>query len=80
MVTAGTAGLAIGIFWLSFLTKDSSYASLVPGMLVLGTGIGLFYSSTTTAAVTALDPSRSSLAGLASSTCARSRAAPSDSD
>ena len=63
VVTAGTAGLAIGIFWLSFLTKDSSYASLVPGMLVLGTGIGLFYSSTTTAAVTALDPSRSSLAG-----------------
>jgi EmrB/QacA subfamily drug resistance transporter len=63
VVTAGTAGLAIGIFWLSFLSKDSSYASLVPGMLVLGTGIGLFYSSTTTAAVTALDPARSSLAG-----------------
>jgi hypothetical protein len=32
-------------------------------MVVLGVGIGLFYSSITTAAVTALDPSRSSLAG-----------------
>jgi hypothetical protein len=34
-----------------------------PGMLVLGIGVGLFYSSITTVAVTALDPSQSSLAG-----------------
>jgi hypothetical protein len=32
-------------------------------MLVLGVGVGLFYSSVTTAAVTALDPARASLAG-----------------
>jgi hypothetical protein len=32
-------------------------------MVVLGIGVGLFYSSITTAGVTALDPSRSSLAG-----------------
>jgi hypothetical protein len=32
-------------------------------MVVIGMGIGLFYSSITTAAVTALDPSRASLAG-----------------
>ena len=32
-------------------------------MVVIGLGVGLFYSSITTAAVTALDPSRSSLAG-----------------
>ena len=32
-------------------------------MVVLGIGVGLFYSSITTAAVTALDPSQSSLAG-----------------
>ena len=30
---------------------------------MLGVGVGLLYSSVTTAAVTALDPSRSSLAG-----------------
>jgi len=35
----------------------------VPAMVVMGIGVGLFYSSVTTAAVTALDPSRSSLAG-----------------
>jgi len=32
-------------------------------MVVLGIGVGLFYSSVTTAAVTALDPSRAGLAG-----------------
>ena len=32
-------------------------------MAVLGLGVGLFYSSITTAAITALDKSRSSLAG-----------------
>ena len=32
-------------------------------MVVLGVGVGLFYSTVTTAGVTALDPSRSSLAG-----------------
>ena len=32
-------------------------------MIVLGIGVGLFYSSITTSAVTALDPSRASLAG-----------------
>jgi MFS family permease len=63
VVSAGAGLLAIGIFMLSFLAAGSSYASLVPGMVVLGCGVGLFYSSVTTAAVTALDPSRSSLAG-----------------
>ncbi|HEY2552327.1 MAG TPA: DHA2 family efflux MFS transporter permease subunit [Streptosporangiaceae bacterium] len=62
-VTAGGVFLAAGIFLLSFLSRGSGYASLIPGMIVLGIGIGLFYSSVTTAAVTALDPARSSLAG-----------------
>ena len=44
-------------------SRDSGWAELVPGMVVMGIGVGLFYSSITTAAVTALDPSRSSLAG-----------------
>ena len=62
-VSAGVAFLAAGIFLLSDLSRDSTYSSLVAGMIVLGVGVGLFYSSVTTAAVTALDPSRSSLAG-----------------
>jgi len=48
---------------LSSIGPDSAYRALVPGMIVLGVGIGLFYASVTTAAVTALDPSRASLAG-----------------
>jgi MFS family permease len=62
-VSAGAAALAIGVFLLSFLRADSGYWWLVPGMCVLGIGVGLFYSSVTTAAVTALDPARASLAG-----------------
>jgi hypothetical protein len=63
IVTAGAVCLALGSFLISLIERDSGYGALVPGMVVLGFGIGLFYSSITTAAVTALDPSRSSLAG-----------------
>src|SRR5205085_12261033 len=38
------------------------YSGLLPGMCSLGAGVGLFYSSVTTAGVTALDPGRVSLA------------------
>jgi EmrB/QacA subfamily drug resistance transporter len=62
-VSAGAACLALGIFLISLIGPDSGWAALVPGMVVTGIGIGLFYSSITTAAVTALDPSRASLAG-----------------
>ena len=63
MVTAGAACLVAGTFLISLVDSDSGWGELVPGMVVTGLGVGLFYSSITTAAVTALDPSRSSLAG-----------------
>ncbi len=63
IVSLGAAFLGAGMLMLSMLDVHSTYASLVPGMIVLGIGVGLFYSSVTTSAVTALDPSRSSLAG-----------------
>jgi EmrB/QacA subfamily drug resistance transporter len=63
VVSAGVAFLAVGIFLLSGLDRGSTYGSLLPGLVVLGMGIGVFFSSVTTAAVTALDPSRASLAG-----------------
>ncbi len=63
VLTAGVASLAAGMVLLSFVDADSSYGSLVPGLIVLGAGVGLFYSSITTLAVTALDPDRASLAG-----------------
>lgn len=63
MIAAGALFITVGVFLLSRLDASDGYTALVPGMVVLGIGIGLFYSSITTAAVTALDPSRSSLAG-----------------
>ncbi|HTZ86027.1 MAG TPA: MFS transporter [Solirubrobacteraceae bacterium] len=63
IVSTGCAAITVGILLLSLIGENDSYGGLVPGMLVLGVGIGLFYSSITTASVTALDPSRSGLAG-----------------
>jgi EmrB/QacA subfamily drug resistance transporter len=63
VVTAGATCLTVGIFLISLVGADSGWGELVPGMIVTGLGVGLFYSSITTAGVTALDPSRSSLAG-----------------
>jgi MFS family permease len=63
IVSLGAGFLGVGMLMLSMLDVSSSYRSLVPGMVVLGIGVGLFYSSVTTSAVTALDPSRASLAG-----------------
>jgi fucose permease len=62
-VSIGAAFVTLGMFLISLISRDSDWASLVPGMVVTGLGIGLFYSSITTAAVTVVDPSRSSLAG-----------------
>lgn len=63
MVGGGAAALAMGMGILAALDQRSSYSALIVGMMVLGVGVGLFYSSITTVAVTALDPSHSSLAG-----------------
>jgi EmrB/QacA subfamily drug resistance transporter len=63
ITSTGALCIALGIFLLSLVDANNGYGALVPGMLILGVGIGLFYSTITTVAITALDPSRSSLAG-----------------
>jgi EmrB/QacA subfamily drug resistance transporter len=63
IVSLGAAFLAVGIFLLSRLHQTTDFNELIPGMMILGIGVGLFYSSVTTFAVTALDPSEASLAG-----------------
>jgi EmrB/QacA subfamily drug resistance transporter len=63
IVSSGAACMCLGGLLISFVGRHSGVGALVPGMLVLGTGTGLFYSSVTTAGVTALDPSRAGLAG-----------------
>ena len=63
MVTAGALCLAAGPLLLSFLGPTSGYGAIVPGMVVLGLGLGLFFSSATTAGVESLPASKTSLAG-----------------
>jgi EmrB/QacA subfamily drug resistance transporter len=63
VIIAGTALLAAGPLVVSFFGPDSPYGALVPGLVLIGVGAGLFYPSITTAAVTMLDATRSSLAG-----------------
>jgi EmrB/QacA subfamily drug resistance transporter len=63
IVTLGAALLGAGMILLSRISASTTYDQLVFGMVVLGVGVGLFYSSVTTAAITALDPSEASLAG-----------------
>jgi EmrB/QacA subfamily drug resistance transporter len=63
MVAGGALLMAGGVLLLSFIGVGSGYTALLPGMIALGLGLGLFYSSVTTAAVQSIDPSRTSLAG-----------------
>jgi EmrB/QacA subfamily drug resistance transporter len=63
VISSGAVALVIGTFALSTIDDASTYSSLLLGLFVVGFGVGLFYSSVTTAAVTALPESQSSLAG-----------------
>ncbi len=63
VIAAGACCLVVGPLLISLIERGDSWVQLIPGMVVLGVGVGLFYSSITTAAVTALDESRASLAG-----------------
>ncbi|KAB2854077.1 MAG: MFS transporter, partial [Bauldia sp.] len=63
LASAGAGCLAAGPFLLSLAADQESYGALVPGLAVTGLGVGLFYPTITTAGVTSVDESRSSLAG-----------------
>jgi EmrB/QacA subfamily drug resistance transporter len=63
LVVLGAACITLAPFLFSQLDEGSGYAALVPGMLVLGLGVGSFYPTATTAGVTSVDESQTSLAG-----------------
>lgn len=63
LAVVGAGCIAIAPFLFSQVTEGSAYGFLVPGMVVLGIGIGSFYPTATTAGVTSVDESQSSLAG-----------------
>ena len=63
LLIVGSACIAIGPALVALLADKESYGALIPGMAILGLGIGLFYPTATTVGVTAVDESRRSLAG-----------------
>ncbi len=62
VVVAGAAALPIAMLLLSLVEPHSGYIVIVPGMMLLGLGTGLFYSAVFTEAVSSLAAERSSLA------------------
>ncbi len=63
LASVGAACITIAPFLFSLVDSSSGFAALIPGMVVLGIGIGSFYPTATTAGVTSVDESQTSLAG-----------------
>jgi EmrB/QacA subfamily drug resistance transporter len=63
LAVIGAACMTAAAILFSLVGAGAGYGALVPGMVVLGLGIGTFYPTATTAGVTSVDESRSSLAG-----------------
>jgi EmrB/QacA subfamily drug resistance transporter len=63
LAVIGAACITAAPFVFSLLDSGSGYDSLIVGMVVLGIGIGSFYPTATTAGVTSVDKSQTSLAG-----------------
>jgi EmrB/QacA subfamily drug resistance transporter len=63
LLVLGSFCIVLGAALIAIFSGQESYGALVPGLAVLGLGVGLFYPTATTAGVTALDESRRSLAG-----------------
>jgi EmrB/QacA subfamily drug resistance transporter len=60
---AGASCITIAPFLFSQIDAGSGFGAIVPGMVILGIGIGLFYPTATTAGVTSVDASQTALAG-----------------
>jgi EmrB/QacA subfamily drug resistance transporter len=63
LASVGAACITIAPFAFSLVGSGSGFGALIPGMVVLGIGIGSFYPTATTAGVTSVDESQTSLAG-----------------
>jgi EmrB/QacA subfamily drug resistance transporter len=63
LLILGSLCIAVGPTLVALFADEESYGAIVPGMAVLGLGIGLFYPTATTVGVTATDASQRSLAG-----------------
>jgi EmrB/QacA subfamily drug resistance transporter len=63
LLVLGSLCIVAGAALVAVFAGEETYGALVPGMAVLGLGIGLFYPTATTAGVTAVQESLRSLAG-----------------
>jgi EmrB/QacA subfamily drug resistance transporter len=64
LAVVGAALITLGpILFFSLVDEGSGYGALVPGMVALGIGAGSFVPTATTAGVTSVDESQTSLAG-----------------
>ena len=63
LAIVGAACITVAPFLFSMVDAGSGYDSLVVGMVVLGIGVGSFYPTATTAGVTSVDKTQTSLAG-----------------
>jgi EmrB/QacA subfamily drug resistance transporter len=63
LATFGAGCMCTAAILFSLVGAGDGYGALVPGMIILGIGIGSFYSTATTAGVTSVDESQASLAG-----------------
>jgi EmrB/QacA subfamily drug resistance transporter len=63
LLIVGSLCIAAGPALVALFADQESYGAIVPGMAILGLGIGLFYPTATTVGVTAVQEARRSLAG-----------------
>jgi EmrB/QacA subfamily drug resistance transporter len=63
LATFGASCMCAAAILFSLVDASDGYGALVPGMIILGIGIGSFYATATTAGVTSVDESQASLAG-----------------
>ncbi|WP_444922508.1 MFS transporter [Microbulbifer sp. CnH-101-G] len=63
IISIGSVCICIGMFMLSHIDENTSFQEILPGLLVIGSGIGFFFSAVTTAAITIVAPARAGLAG-----------------
>ncbi|MBS1844888.1 MAG: MFS transporter [Actinobacteria bacterium] len=63
LAMVGACCMTAAAILFSLVGASAGYGALVPGMVVLGIGIGSFYPTATTAGVTSVDESQTSLAG-----------------
>jgi EmrB/QacA subfamily drug resistance transporter len=63
LLVLGSLCITVGPALVALFADELKYGAIVPGMAILGLGVGLFYPTATTVGVTAVQEARRSLAG-----------------